>query len=90
MTRPSVARAASWMPSCMVGWACMVEMMSSAVASSRLAIAISAISSLASSPKMWQPRISPYGSLVITLTRPSVWPVAIALPCAWKAYLPTS
>ena len=57
--RPSVASVASCMLSAIVGWACIVEMMSSAVASSRLASPISAISSLASSPMMCAPRISP-------------------------------
>jgi len=59
MTRPSVASAASWSDSCIVGCAWTVEMMSSAVASRRLANPISPISSLASSPKMCAPRISP-------------------------------
>ena len=64
-------------------------MMSSIVASTRRARPISPISSLASSPMMCAPRISPYGSLTITLTRPSVAPTAIALPWPLNAYLPT-
>ena len=77
------------MLSAMVGCACMVAMMSSTVPSSALATQISWISSLAFSPMMWPPRISPYFLLTMIFTRPSAAPSAMALPWLFRPYLPT-
>src|SRR4029077_6923139 len=57
--RPSAARAASSTSSDSVGCACTVSAISCSVDSSDMASVTSAISSVASAPMMWQPRISP-------------------------------
>ncbi len=57
-----LAPAASWMLSLRVGWAWMVFSISSTVSSLLIASPISAMSSVASLPMMWAPRISPCGS----------------------------
>ena len=50
MARSSTARAASWMPSARVGWACMVRARSSALARNSMAVTASAMSSEACAP----------------------------------------
>ena len=70
----------SWTASVSVGCACMVEMISSAVASSVMASPISAIISVTPSPTMWQPRISSCLEPTMSLTKPWVSPSAWALP----------
>ena len=59
------------------------------VASSVRASPASAISSVTPCPIMWTPRTSPWRAPATTLTKPSVCPVAIALPSARNGNLPT-
>ncbi len=73
----------------MVGCACTVATRSSAVASSVRASPASAMRSVTPAPIMCTPRISPRRASLTTLTKPSVCPLAIALPRARKGNLPT-
>ena len=68
----------------------MVWTNSSSVASRVRPTANSWISSVASGPTMWTPRISPVALSATTLTKPSVSPCATALPLAVNGNLPTA
>ena len=61
--------------------------MISTVASASMAVTASAISSKASGPMMWTPRISPNFSSETTLTKPSWWPRMVALLLASEGEL---
>src|SRR5258708_30922229 len=62
---------ASSMASASVGWAWMVHIKSSTVASSSMAVTASAISSVAFGPMIWTPRISPSSPSATILLKPS-------------------
>src|SRR5262249_28243349 len=70
---------ASSMASASVGCAWMVNIRSSAVASSSMAATASEISSVADGPMMCTPRISPYCASDTTLMKPSCEPTMEAL-----------
>src|SRR4029079_4336917 len=85
---PIASRAASMTASASVGWAWIVWPTSSTVASSVLPSPNSAISSVASAPRMWTPRISPVSPAATILTSPSGSALACALPVARNMYFP--
>ena len=87
---PSAASVASSAASDSVGWAWMVWTISSSVASRVRPTANSWIISVASGPTMCTPRISPVLLSATTLTKPSVSPIATALPLAVNGNLPTA
>src|ERR1700722_18395325 len=72
-----------------VGWAWMVNIISSTVASSSSAVTASAMISVAYGPMMWTPRISPYFASLTTFTKPSWASRMVALELPTNGNLPT-
>ena len=89
MAMPSTLEKPSSRLSASVGWAWMVNIISSTVASSSIAVTHSAMSSVACGPMMWTPRISPYLASETTLTKPSCESTMVALELPTKGNLPT-
>src|SRR5690606_2036225 len=86
--RPSTANAASLTTSARVGWAWMVLAKSSLDAPKVMAATASAMRSPARGPTMCTPRTRSVCACARILTRPSVWPRALARPLAMNGKTP--
>src|SRR5581483_11044845 len=86
---PSTLPKPSSIASARVGWAWMVNIISSTVASSSMAVTASATSSVACGPMMCTPSTSPYFASATTLMNPSCELTMDAFEFAEKGNLPT-